>query len=75
MIRSKLVHKNKHKVLKRHKTMSHQHVISMKCKTIDNCASVCIKCAYVMHVQGMTKHIGVTVSKTHNQQSKHDEHV
>jgi len=28
--------------------------------------------AYVMHVQGMTKHIWVKMCKTHNQWSKHD---
>ena len=35
------------------------------------CASsvyvVCMWCAYVMHDQGMTKHIWVKVCKTHNQ--------
>ena len=35
--------------------MSHQHVISMKCKTSDNCASVCIKCAYGVPMWCMSK--------------------
>ena len=32
-------------------------------------------CAYMMHVQGMTKHIRVKVCKTHTQWSKHDKQV
>ena len=32
-------------------------------------------CAYVMHVQGMAKHIWVKVCKTHNQWSEHDKQV
>ena len=44
----------------------------------DKCASVCIKCmrcAYVMHVQGMAKHSWVKVCKTHNHISKQDKQV
>ena len=49
--------------------MSHNHVISAKtCNVIEmqKTWQVCMWC-YVMHVQGITKHIWVKVCKTHTQ--------
>ena len=89
LIRSKFVHDSKHKVIKRTYTKSQNHVNSAKhvsnkylawviCKTwqVSKCVhQVCMRCAYVMHVQGMVKHNWVKVCKTHTQWSKHNKHI